>query len=61
MRLPRRFFAFLPAVIAAVALAIPAASPAATIVNGDFETGNLSGWQVFNSTDRATGSPIPET
>ena len=38
--------------IAAALLLIPAASPAATVVNGDFETGNLSGWQVYNSTTR---------
>ncbi|HEX3243085.1 MAG TPA: hypothetical protein VHQ97_08385 [Solirubrobacterales bacterium] len=36
--------------IAAALLLIPAASPAATVVNGDFETGSLSGWQVHNST-----------
>ncbi len=36
--------------IAAALLLIPAASPAATVVNGGFEAGSLSGWQVFNST-----------
>jgi hypothetical protein len=36
--------------VAAVALLIPAGAEAATVVNGDFETGNLSGWQVYNST-----------
>ncbi len=36
-------------VLAAVALAIPTASQGATVVNGDFETGSLSGWQVSNS------------
>jgi hypothetical protein len=51
MRLPRRFLAFLPVLVTAVALAIPAASPAATVVNGNFETGSLSGWQVYNSTE----------
>ena len=36
----------------ALALLIPASAQAAAVVNGDFETGNLSGWQVFNSTDK---------
>jgi FtsP/CotA-like multicopper oxidase with cupredoxin domain len=36
--------------IAVLALAIPASAAAATVVNGDFETGNLSGWQQFNQT-----------
>jgi hypothetical protein len=52
---PRSFRSWIPAVVAvvaAVALAIPAASSAATVVNGDFEAGNLSGWQVYNSTNR---------
>ena len=30
------------------ALALPAGAGAATVVNGDFETGNLSGWQLYN-------------
>jgi hypothetical protein len=38
--------------LAAALLLIPAASPAATVANGDFEAGSLSGWQVSNSTDR---------
>jgi hypothetical protein len=37
------------AVVAAFAFLAPATAGAATVVNGDFETGNLSGWQVFNS------------
>ncbi|HEX3243086.1 MAG TPA: hypothetical protein VHQ97_08390 [Solirubrobacterales bacterium] len=41
---------WLPVAALAALLLIPAASPAATVVNGDFETGNLSGWQVHNST-----------
>ena len=36
----------------ALALVIPVGAQAATVVNGDFETGNLGGWQVFNSTDK---------
>lgn len=32
------------AIVAAAALAVPAAATAATVVNGDFETGNLDGW-----------------
>jgi hypothetical protein len=38
--------------IAAALLSIPAAAPAATVVNGDFETGSLSGWVVYNSTTK---------
>ena len=34
------------------ALLAPPAVNAATVVNGDFETGNLSGWTVINSTTR---------
>jgi len=37
--------------IACAALAVPAGAGAATVVNGDFETGNLSGWQVSTSSD----------
>jgi hypothetical protein len=36
--------------LAATALILPASAGAATVVNGDFETGNLSGWQQYNST-----------
>jgi hypothetical protein len=50
MRSPRKFSAWFLAVLAAVLLLIAPASQAATVVNGDFETGNLSGWQVYNST-----------
>jgi len=35
--------------LAAFALALPASAGAATVANGDFETGSLSGWQVSNS------------
>lgn len=38
--------------VACAALAVPAGAGAATVVNGDFEAGNLSGWQVSNSTTR---------
>lgn len=36
------------AIFAAAALVAPASANAATVVNGDFETGSLAGWQVFN-------------
>lgn len=39
------------AAFAALVLALPANAGAATVVNGNFETGNLGGWQVFNSTN----------
>jgi hypothetical protein len=35
--------------VAATLLLIAPAAPAATVANGDFEAGNLSGWQVYNS------------
>jgi hypothetical protein len=35
---------FLALIVACVALAAPAGAGAATVVNGDFETGNLDGW-----------------
>jgi len=37
--------------VAALAVLAPSAG-AATVVNGDFETGNLDGWQVYNSTSQ---------
>lgn len=40
---------FALAAIATVVLALPAGASAATVVNGDFETGSLTGWQVYNS------------
>lgn len=40
---------FLVLAVACSALLIPAAANAATIVNGDFETGSLSSWQTYNS------------
>jgi len=43
---------FLALFVACTALMAPASAGAATVVNGDFETGTLSGWQVFNSSDR---------
>jgi hypothetical protein len=38
----------LTAMVATAALAVPATASAATVVNGDFETGTLAGWQLFN-------------
>jgi len=37
-------------IVVSVALAAPAAAGAATVVNGNFETGTLAGWQQFNQT-----------
>lgn len=37
--------------VACVALAAPAAAGAATVVNGDFESGNLDGWRVQRTTE----------
>jgi hypothetical protein len=39
---------FLALLVASAALAAPAAASAANVVNGNFETGNLAGWQQFN-------------
>ena len=39
------------AIVAAAVLAAPAGATAATVVNGDFETGTLDGWQLFSSAD----------
>jgi len=47
-----RFRYFTALAVACAALVAPAGAGAATIVNGDFETGNLDGWQVSNSSDR---------
>ncbi len=41
----------LVSVLAGIALLAPAGAGAATVVNGDFETGNLSGWNVFRSVE----------
>jgi hypothetical protein len=38
------------------ALAAPAAAGAATVVNGDFEAGNLNGWNVVNAPGEGTGN-----
>lgn len=40
---------FLALIATCAALAVPAGASAATVVNGDFEAGGLSGWQVYNS------------
>jgi hypothetical protein len=48
-RVSARVQTFLAALAAIVAiLVVPAGAKAATVVNGDFETGNLSGWQLSN-------------
>ena len=59
----------LPAFLAAVLLAllVPSAAGAATVVNGDFESGTLSGWHVHRATGlgdwyayKGTATPVPE-
>lgn len=40
----------LASVLAGVALLAPTGAGAATVVNGDFEAGNLSGWSVYRAT-----------
>jgi hypothetical protein len=43
-----RRFRLVVLAVAATALAAPAAASAAIVNNGDFETGNISGWQTSN-------------
>lgn len=38
------------AVLALLALLVPGGAAAATVANGDFETGSLSGWHVYRAT-----------
>jgi hypothetical protein len=45
------FRSFLALVIACVAFLAPTHASAATVVNGDFETGNLEGWQVQGTSE----------
>lgn len=61
---PRMSLIALTAVVCG--LLLPAGAGAATVVNGDFETGNLSGWSVFNSSENGnwfayagTTTPLP--
>ncbi len=42
-------------------LAVPSAASAATVTNGDFETGTLSGWQTQVARVAATGSRIRDS
>jgi hypothetical protein len=52
-----RGFAVVVAVCATALLTVGAAgAAAATVVNGDFETGNLSGWSVYNSQESEAGN-----
>lgn len=44
------------AALAGCALLVPAGARAASVANGDFESGNLSGWQVYNSNSTGTTS-----
>jgi hypothetical protein len=44
------------AALAACALPAPAGARAASVANGDFESGNLSGWQVYNSNSAGSTS-----
>jgi hypothetical protein len=57
----------LAVVLLATALAVPTAASAATVVNGDFETGNLHGWHKQDATGfgdwyvyKGTKPPISE-
>jgi hypothetical protein len=58
----------LASVLAGMALLAPAGAGAATVVNGDFEAGNLNGWNVYRSVesgswfaykgDKGNGDPV---
>jgi hypothetical protein len=61
----RRPVPFAVAVLVGIALAMPAGAGAATVVNGDFEAGSLSGWDVHRVTEsgnwfayKGTSEPI---
>lgn len=47
----RRLVAAVVAVCACAALSAPAGAAAATVVNGDLETGTLKGWDVYRSAE----------
>ena len=47
----RRLFLLGVMVFAGVALLAPGGAAAANVVNGDFETGTLAGWQVHQATE----------
>jgi hypothetical protein len=68
LRSARRTGVLLALAIAALAVFGAGSAAAATVVNGDFETGNLNGWQtysqtgggewyVYNNTEEEPGSP----
>ena len=64
MKTRKHLWAPILTALAGVALLIPAASQGATVVNGDFETGSLSGWVVHNSATKGnwyayTGDKTP--
>ncbi|HSS43351.1 MAG TPA: hypothetical protein VLK37_12475 [Solirubrobacterales bacterium] len=46
-----QFRCILSLTVACIALAVPAGASGATVVNGNFETGNLNGWQQFSQTE----------
>lgn len=50
MRVRSRRLPLLALVLAGMALSAPPGAGAATVVNGDFETGTLEGWSVYRAT-----------
>jgi hypothetical protein len=56
-----RLLALSVAVLVWVALAMPAAGSAATVVNGDFESGDLQGWQAHRATEAGNWFAYSET
>src|SRR4051794_15573680 len=51
------FFVVLVAVATAVAALFVAAAAAAAVVNGDFESGDLTGWTTFTTANGTLGTP----
>ncbi len=63
----RHLVAAVLAISACAALVAPAGASAATVVNGDFESGSLQGWDVYRATElgdwyaySGTDTPIPD-
>lgn len=53
----RALAAICAALLAACLSVWPAGAGAATVANGDFETGTLAGWQLFNKDSTSMGGP----
>jgi len=61
MSSPKSLGKLLALALTVCALLAPSAVNAATVVNGDFETGNLSGWTLVNTTENGSWFPYAGT